>query len=743
MSGPYFAHSLRGKPREAWQSLQNHAMAVAEMAAGFAEPFGSRDWGRIAGLLHDVGKAHPDFQAYLCRENGLDASEYDGDGTGNRINHSGPGAALALEKWPGLLGKTLAYIVAGHHAGLPDWHGVRDSLPHRLQDANEDLEKIRARLGSVLECLPVLPKPPDFALRCTNQKATAFHFWVRMVFSCLVDADFLDTEAFMDPERQKRRPTFPALTELKGNFDRELERLMTEVKSKSPGKRIDVIRASILSACRKAAAGGTGFYSLTVPTGGGKTLSGTAFALDHAVFHGKRRVIYVIPYTSIIEQTADVLRRFLGNDHVVEHHSNIAAEREADNPSLTLAAENWDAPVVVTTNVQFFESLFTAKPGRSRKLHNLVESVVILDEAQLLPPKWLDPCVEALNHLVDEYGATVVFSTATQPALDGLSRQPFPIIPDPATLYRELKRTEIRMPENLGKPVDWPSLASELEKHPQVLCVVNRRRDCYDLWKAMPPATVHLSALMCGAHRSRVIRLIKDRLAAGESIRVVSTQLVEAGVDLDFPVVFRALAGLDSINQAAGRCNREGRLGCLGKVQVFVPPTFSPPGMLAKGENVTREMSALPGFIPDDPEVFPVYFRHFYARVNDLGGSWLDELLVKDVNSQAQPGSLQFRTAGAEFRLIDEYAVPVVVNFDGNESLISRLRFGGPTRETMRALQRYVVTVSPAIARRLLAEGFVEELSGGILVQVDSTLYHDDIGLDIHREAYEPEDLVL
>ena len=735
-----YAHTRRcqdGSVR--WQSLEGHLHAAAEYASAFADKFQSAEWGWISGFLHDVGKAHPAFQGYLRRENGLEASEFDDD-SGGRVNHSGVGAIIGMNQWPGPLGKALAYVIAGHHAGLPNWHGGQDALSHRIESERANLDAIRERDKWRNDLVKTSLKLPACSMACSNGLAIAYHFWVRMLYSCLVDADFLDTERFMSPERTASRPVFPTLADLKRGFDREMDRMMNRAKEEDPGKKINEIRSSILHACRESARRTSGLFSLTVPTGGGKTLSGTAFALDHAVIHGKRRIIYVIPYTSIIEQTADVLRRFFGAENVVEHHSNLSPERERERPELALAAENWDAPVIVTTNVQFFESLYAAKPGRCRKLHNIVESVVILDEAQLLPPKWLIPCVEAINRLVLDFGVSVVLSTATQPALDSLCTQPAEIVPNPGKLYENLKRTDIQFPEDVNQRRAWEELAQEISGHERVLCIVNKRKDCYDLWRAMPEGTIHLSALMCGAHRSKIIRTIKERLKDDGPVRVVSTQLVEAGVDLDFPVVYRALAGLDSINQAAGRCNREGSLDCLGKVVVFVPPEPSPPGLLRKGESATRVLASMPGFQPDHPDSFRMYFQKLYGDVNDLGREWLIENLVRNANPD---GHVQFRTAGDEFRLIDEYAVPVVVRYDGNDDLIDALRYGGLGKETMRALQRYVVNLSRAHAQRMQDVGFVECLHDSILVQIDSTLYSENVGLDIHRQQYLPEDLFI
>lgn len=733
----FYAHTKDGEPPEHWQPLEDHLRQVTEMASQFSETFKSDAWLRAAGILHDLGKAHPDFQAYLrSSAGGLDASEYDDHGTGSHPNHSGAGAILAYEKWRNIIGKTLAYLIAGHHAGLPDWFGGRDSLPYRLANEKSVADTVCNYAKPFLVGLPVQLQPPPLAMRCRNQDAVAYHLWVRMIFSCLVDADFLDTEAFMDSNKHANRPIFPSLVELKSRFNRQTRKMAEE----TPDTHINRIRADILAACRSAAEQFPGIFSLTVPTGGGKTLSGTAFAIEHAIQHNKSRVIYVIPYTSIIEQTADVLRKHFGPENVVEHHSNIAPEKEIESPRLTLAAENWDAPVIVTTSVQFFESLYAAKPGRCRKLHNIVNSVVILDEAQLLPPELLHPCVEAINRLVSDYDATVVLSTATQPALPNLCQTPREIILHTVSLYEKLKRTNIVFPKDMNLPRDWPSLAAELVDHEQVLCIVNTRSDCYALWKEMPKGTIHLSALMCGAHRSQIIADIKERLPRGEPCRVISTQLVEAGVDMSFPVVYRAMAGLDSINQAAGRCNRNGEKHELGEVKVFIAPKPAPIGLLRKGEDTTRELALMPGFIPDKPETFHRYFEKYYSSINDTGENWWMENLVKNVNPD---GHVQFRTAGKEFRLIKDLSMPVIVRYGGNGKMIDRLRFAGPSREVMRALQRYTVNVKPDVANRLSAEGRIEEIHDGILVQADSMLYSPNIGLDIYREVYNPEDLYI
>ena len=726
MKKKYYAHSLEGKPPYEWQPLEEHLENVAQKAEKCAAKFQSADWAWNAAWLHDLGKAADEFQSYLLRENNLDDSEYDGTGHG-RVNHSSAGAAFAEEIFGPIIGAVNAYLAAGHHAGLPDFYPSntgRAALKIRLAEGKENLSHIRyiaEEFGKQLRCEI---KPPTFV------KPDNFHLWVRMLFSCLVDADFLDTEDFMNQDQPKDRGGYPTLAELKPLFDSHMQKMVREATN-TP---VNAARQEVLAACKDAAKLEPGFFSLTVPTGGGKTLSAMAFAFDHAVRYDKSRIIYVIPYTSIIEQTAKILADIFGVENVVEHHSNLDPDKETQRSRL--AAENWDAPVIVTTNVQFFESLYAAKSGRCRKLHNIINSVVILDEAQLLPPELLDPCVEGMNQLVRHYGVTMVLATATQPALSGLDL-PREIISNPAELYKRLKRTEIVLPPNISNFTQWEDLASIVQRHNQVLCVVNTRRDCYDLYKLMPEGTIHLSALMCGAHRSGVIQDIKQRLKDGLATCVISTQLVEAGVDIDFPVVYRALAGLDSIAQAGGRCNREGKLnakGGLGEVHVFIPPKPAPRGLLLKGENTTRELFILPDFDPQNPSEFTRYFNLFYSKVNDTG-SRFKEWLQKDVPR------VHFRTAGSEFRLIgDQLQQPVFVRFGDSGKWLDELRRIGPKRYNMRKLQRYTVNLSMRDFEKAKIDGLVEEIWFGFWLWIGK--YDASHGLDLFGSGWAPEDLV-
>ena len=725
-----YAHSLPEQPVEKWQLLEAHMESSARLARDCAKAFNSDDWVDLLARLHDAGKARQSFQTYLRKSNGLADPDYD---TSDRT-HSGVGAVWAVQAlMRGNIGRVLAYCIAGHHAGLPDWIGgdtPHGALAYRLEQEHDVVTEppvaawIAAHQAEWLNSRLSAP----WRMKCDVSDVS---FWTRMLYSCLVDADFLDTEAFMDCGHAAARQQYPALSELTERFFRQLDAMQRQAAD-TPVNRI---RAEIRTACEAAADLAPGLFSLTVPTGGGKTLSGTAFALRHALVHGRRRIIYVIPYTSIIEQTADVLRGFLGADNVVEHHSNL--DPESETQQARLAAENWDAPIIVTTSVQFFESLYACRSSRCRKLHNIAESVVLLDEVQLLPPPLLLPCIEAMCQLATHYGVSLVLSTATQPALPGLEKLR-EIIPPGMKLYDRLRRTEIIIPGDLSANRSWEELAAELAELPQVLCVVNTRRDCRELYERMPEGTIHLSASMCGEHRSRVVAGIKRRLASGANIRVISTQLVEAGVDIDFPVVYRAFSGHASIAQAAGRCNREGKAAQPGRVVVFMPPTPAPLGSLRKQEDAMRELLAAKVNV-EAPDSFPLYFHLLYEKQNDLGSAfkgWLTD--------NARDFQFQFREAAQAFRMIDDQAsAAVFIRYGGNEALIRSLLAAGPKRDIMRRLQRYTVNVPRRVLRSLLEKGFIEEPHPGLYLQTMPSLYREDIGLDYDREGLAPEDLVI
>lgn len=720
--------------------LHDHLAGTAKLAKEFASEFGAGDWAFLAGCWHDLGKYSEEFQQYIHSAIKAEKSEaHIETPLKGRVNHSSAGSLLAHDKFK-IEGRVLAYLIAGHHAGLPDWHigevGA-SALSVRLADRKPinaiDFDRVPFDLLQ-REIPPFIPLGGR----------TGFHLWVRMLYSALVDADFLNTEAFMDASRGTLRGRFASLAALLEPF----ELFMTKLKNGSPRTYVNDIRDSVLSSCKNKASEKPGLFILEVPTGGGKTLSSMAFALNHAAIHNKRRIIYVIPFLSIIEQTADEFRKIF-DENVIEHHSNLDTDEETSQSRL--AAENWDAPIVVTTSVQFLESLFASRSSRCRKLHNIVNSVVILDEVQLLPPPFLQPILDILNLLMNHYGVTIVLSTATQPALtskkwfegrlrglvdcDGsLGRK---IVENPDDLFERLKRVAYILPDPTSAPREWPDMAAELIQHEKVLCIVNTRKGCRDLFRLMPKGTIHLSALMCGEHRSRTIRAIKERLQNQLPTRVVSTQLVEAGVDFDFPVVYRAMTGLDSIAQAAGRCNREGRLD-RGSVVVFYPPQPSPPGLLRKAEDAAR--SVLSNFRGDfiQRDVFSKYFEQLYGNVD------LDKKNIAEFTNCGDELEVQFKSAAGLFRIIDEAeSMPLFVRYADGYSLIEQFKKAGPEPWILRKLQRYTVSLPKFAFYELLALGQIIEIYPGFYAQEFDAFYDNETGVKLPDEMIAPASLIF
>lgn len=767
-------------------SLPTHLWGVSTLASSFAEPFGASRWGTFAGLWHDLGKYRRGFQRYIRQANGVDAHietrVRDPDKT-----HSAAGALWAervLQERFGpkghLYARVLQYIIAGHHAGLANWE---DGLRSRLAEAATQRELSEALAASppadILTADPAALMDAAIPLD-TADSPGRFALWLRMLFSALTDADLLDTEAFMSPEQARARAKAPTLERLKPLFDLH----MSSLAAQAADTHVNRVRADVLAQCRRKAAGRPGVYTLTVPTGGGKTLASLAFALDHALANGQRRIVYAIPYTSIIEQTADVFRAVfadLGDDAVIEHHSNAESNPENENARSRLACENWDAPLVVTTNVQFFESLFARRTSRCRKLHNLVDSVIVLDEAQLLPVDLLQPVVDVLRLLVSDYGATVVLCTATQPVLAqsrsadptrGLRRGIAPngateIIDDVDALGRALERVRVHLPRDLLVPRTWPDLADELVQHDAVLVIVNRRADARELFRllrARNPAAGcwHLSALMCPQHRSDTLAEIKEALrrrretiAAGRAapaVRIVSTQLVECGVDLDLPVVYRALAGLDSIAQAAGRCNREGRLDGHGQVHVFVPPTASPPGLLRMArETCMRLWATQEGeFDPVARSLFGRYFGALYHDA-DLDKHRICDALQLRPNQADRSLPVRFRDAAEAFRMIDDDGATVLVRYRSPttgadvDALIGLLERDGPSRWLMRKLQRNGVTIYQNQVGALLRSRDIREvpLCPGLYVQDSDPFYDRAVGANVDGGPGDPGGFVV
>ncbi len=761
----HFAHTLPGQPPERWQPLEEHLENVARLARSFAEPFGAGDWAYLAGLWHDLGKYSDRFQDYLRSCPGGDYHDAEiADGAlppnglpGWKTDHTSAGAQHAVSCVP-ILGHLLAYAIAGHHAGLLDAIADGACLNTRLKKRVEPWQHGLA--GLQVGDRPALPSFLHRALAKRGENparsAFTFAFFTRMLFSSLVDADFLDTERFMQPDQAESRPNWPVdtLERMGGALDRYVDALPAD---DSPVNRV---RRSVREACLQAARLDPGLFSLTVPTGGGKTLSSLAFALRHALEHGLERVIYVIPFTSIIEQNAAVFREVFRPlaeeglvDPVLEHHSALDVGRET--LASRLAAENWHAPLVVTTSVQFYESLFSHRTSRCRKLHNIARSVVILDEVQKIPVDYLSPCLFALRELTENYGCSVVLCTATQPAVH--RRQEFSIglenvreiVPDARDLYLALKRVHVK---HLGSLPD-EDLMSRLLEHDQVLCIVNTRRHAQLLFEGMGNAEglYHLSAAMCPEHRTQVLRKIVARLDKGHPCRLISTQLVEAGVDLDFPVVYRSLAGLDSIAQAAGRCNRNGRLG-RGSTLVFESEHRDRERFLNDTVGAAVQILGAGDSRPLYSDLLSLeavehFFRLYYwsqqARWDKNG--ILDHLKLVS-NARDLPFQFAFRTIGTRFRLIQQTGAPVIVPWDDTaRGLAERLRrIPPPTpREILRGLQRYTVQVPSRVWHR--AEGrTVEMVHDRYPVLMSPEIHYDEhLGLVLEREEIETETLMI
>jgi len=713
--------------------LSDHLNGTAIKAGSFAKEFHNEDWAEFIGLIHDLGKYHPDWQKYIRKETGYYDEDAHIEGYSGRPNHSTAGAVYVFERLnKSPMAKALAYTIGGHHSGLPDWD---PQLAQRIYNDGkliiDDLEKVRNIEESKQFLNTNIPSttPQIYKDGVNHESTSQLHLWIRILFSCLVDADFLDTEEYMIGKREVK---YKILEELKLLFDNYMT-------NKNSSGEINKKRNDILNQCREKAKLNSGFFSLTVPTGGGKTLSSMAFALNHSLLHNKKRIIVAIPYTSIIEQTAEIFKSVFGEDQVVEHHSNLDHEKE--NHKNRLASENWDAPIIVTTNVQLFESLFGNKTSVCRKLHNIVNSVIILDEAQMIPTQYLKPIMSMLKGLVKHFGATVLLMSATQPALKGkIGSEPNvieglnnvkEIIDDPDALSKNFKRVEYILPKEINKSESWDEIAEKLQQHNQVLCIVNKRDDCRHLHKLMPEGTIHLSGYMCGEERSEIITDIKIKLFNNEPLRVISTQLVEAGVDIDFPVVYRALTGLDSIAQAAGRCNRENKLKEGGKVFVFVPPTSSPQGFLRKCEDAGKFILRNFNETEFTPSLYAEYFKYLYSNLNSFDEADFHNHLVRD----AKDFDFQFRTFAEKFNMIDDKKQFSIIVWYGskksgksNQQLIKQLKHPGPSKCLLRKLQRYIVNI-PIYCFNIINEaGYVENIHG-YWIQKDENLYKPGFGI--------------
>lgn len=693
------------------QTIKEHLEGTAKLSGEFAEKFGKQDWGYCCGMLHDIGKYSIDFQKRILGENNY------------RVDHSTAGARVCLEK--GGKYSFLEYCIAGHHAGLPNYGNNYDestdsTLSGRRLKKLSDYQAYQTEIE-----VPAINSMPIDLKRTVNPDFSLSVF-MRMIYSCLVDADFLDTEAFMKEGKQGRNSG--------ENIEILFKKLENYISGWLKNQDIDTVngrRTEILKNCLEMGKTEKGLFRLTVPTGGGKTVASLAFALRHALENKMDRIIYVIPYTSIIEQNAKVFRDILGEENVLENHCNVDYESSEELLPMQLASENWDKPIVVTTNVQFFESLFANKSSKCRKLHNIANSVIIFDEAQMLPNDYLKPCIAMIEELVNNYQASAVLCTATQPALasffhEGISAKE--LCPRMEEQFEFFKRTVF---ENVGVLTE-NDLIQRLEKEYQALCIVNTKKRAQRIYKQLEGEGVyHLSTSMYPKHRRRILREIRERLQKNKKCILISTSLVEAGVDLDFQSVYRELAGVDSMIQAAGRCNREGlRPEKESKVYIF---------QFEGKENVLgqrQQIDVAKSVIADNRDISDMEsITQYFEMLYHIKGDSLDKKKILD---EFRNKRYNFAKVGKEFKLIEQNTKTIFINYEteANETLCL-LKERGFTRSGMRKASQYCITVYENEFNKLYGIGSIQPISEDIedfYELRDKEKYTEKIGLELELD---------
>lgn len=703
----YLAHISDDRLRE--ETVLEHAQKVAVTAERFASEFHAGSWGYCCGMVHDIGKYSKEF---FKRLHG-----------GPSVDHSTAGARELMNK-KGLY-PLAAYCVAGHHAGLPNYGTTADG-----SDCGSLMGRMKKRIPDYLDYKNEITIPPLTMPEITPLDKGGFSvsFFIHMVYSCLVDADFLETENFMSDGKSERQPGCLSEELFRRFMDYIAPWLKNSERDTINGRRTEILKHCFEVGGEKLGQKASGIYSLTVPTGGGKTIASLAFALQHSRVNERKRIIYVVPYTSIIEQNAAVFREILGEVNVLEHHSHVQYDDKEEFRPMQLAAENWDKPVIVTTNVQFFESLFSNKPSRCRKLHNIANSVIIFDEAQMLPIPYLKPCVRAMAELAVNYKSTIVLCTATQPSLSDF----FPkgtaiqeLCPNVEEQFTFFKRTKIK---NIGT-ISEESLIQKLSAEIQALCILNHRKRVQKIYQKLKGEGVyHLSTLMYPVHRKQKLEEIRSRLKEGKKCVLIATSLVEAGVDLDFLHVYRELAGVDSMVQAAGRCNREGKRH-LEESMVYIfqleekmtlPAELKLP--LEIGKIVADQFEDITSL-----EAIQDYFN----RLHYMKGGQLDQKGVIDqLERGASSASYAFASIGEEFRLIEEKTRQIIIGKEERaKELVTRLRRQERTKELMREIGYYSVQIYEKDFQALRAGGYLEELDQEVVLLRNLEKYSDDMGL--------------
>ncbi|MCF8020289.1 MAG: CRISPR-associated helicase Cas3' [Vallitaleaceae bacterium] len=726
MQGGVYTYIAHKREDDSQQLLLQHLLSTANYASSFAKSFNNEEYAYMIGLLHDLGKYSKTFQNRILNN-------------GNKCDHSTAGAIITYEQMKPF-GVICSYCIAGHHSGLQNYGSIIDE-PHE---------------GTLMSRMNSKSNIPDYSsyeseIKLNNYKMLGMpnikplgkggysvSFLIRMLYSALVDADFLDTEKFMNDGKVDRSITY--------DFPGYHKKLHSEINRFNSDGIINIKRHEILKNCIKKSVLDRGLFSLTVPTGGGKTISSMAFAIKHLLKHKMDRIIYVIPYTSIIEQNAKVFKNIFGENSVLEHHSNFDfehSEHSIDNQhnKLYLATENWDAPIIVTTNVQFFESLYGNRSSKCRKLHNIANSVIIFDEVQMLPEEYLTPCIMGIAELVANCNATAVLCSATQPTL----MKQFPkeiksveIQEDIEELYQVFNRTQIVNRNQM----DSTAIAEEMNALKQCLCIVNTRKHALKIYEYLEgDDKYHLSTLMCPSHRKDVVDEIRRRLREGSPCRVVSTRLIEAGVDVDFPRVYRMIAGVDSIVQAAGRCNREGKLKnsegewIKGEVHVFEAEseyTKRQPHSFLRPIEVTKKIMRQFEDI-STPEAISEYFKNLYTYT---GSDGLDiKNIFKRLESNSSEMAFDFKTIADDFRLIQDNSIAIIIPYnDQARKWIEEVKYIEYPSKLLRALQPYTVSIYENEYEALVGSGKIQMIREGVNVLSSKDDYSEDTGLIITFE---------
>jgi len=715
----YYAHSHENKEKP-WQTMIEHLEQTAIIAEFNASKFNAGKFGYICGILHDIGKYSQEFQ-WKLRGNRL------------KVDHSTAGAKEIMGLYGETYGRLMSYCIAGHHSGLPDYGtaaSIEGTLYARLDKKVEDYSAYKNQFD-LISLKPNLNLP---VRPIGGYQGFTLAFFIRMIYSCLVDADFIDTERYMS-EILKPRGDNSSINQLNSRMAKFISEFSCDTT------KINVRRKEILQRCLNMSENKPGLYTLTVPTGGGKTYSSLAFALNHAELNNLERVIYVIPYTSIIEQNARVFKDVLGESNVLEHHCNYQFDNKDSEDTqnlsekLRLASENWDIPIVVTTNVQFFESLFSNRSSKCRKIHNMSKSVIIFDEAQMIPLEYLKPCIQAISELVINYGSTAVLCTATQPSISKLLPAPVKtveIMDNPKQLYVDFKKVQVVKKGEM----DDCMLADELNELDQVLCIVNTRKHAKEIFDKLEDNCFHLSTLMCPIHRKETLEKIRQRLREKKPCRVVSTQLIEAGVDVDFPVVYRSMAGIDSIVQSAGRCNREGRL-VTGNVFVFQP---------------VSKYARIKGYMERTAKVADIVFRkysdpisleaidYYFKRLYDIEGdeSVDKKNIINCFEEKCKHLEFNFKTAAERFKMIENNMYSIVIPYDNiAKKLLTEAQYTPYPRSIARKLQPYTISIYENEYKLLQKNVALKTIDDSFTVLDDFENYYDKkTGLIIPRDMY-------